>query len=1460
MSDHRNALVAMLALGALAVLALVAATALADPDISNPPTADWFFDSGNQVTITGKAWDINYNITVANKTHLTLSRCAFDIYDSWDLNALWMNVWWNGTMDLVDCTFLSSGDRGYFIVADGNITITGGKYAGMVQPGYRMGGLSAMGCYVSIDGATFSDTMGGPAIYAKNCDFIAKGVTVKGSGDSTHAAVYLYYTGNPMDRAFMVSLDGCFLNDNVGGGLKVESMRNWADVGIIISGCEVNNNDYVGLEFRLGAEYPTMDSTNGTIDISLTATDVIGNKDLGLWLYAYRWQLDGTAVTNVAIDGCTFENNNDGGVFMALGDTDTDISVSITRTTFKDNALNPYNWNVGGLLLDEWSHTGDLTVVLDGCTFDNNGRSGITIYQNGLMGTGSIDVKDTEFMDNQESGITLYFNQYYPKFAPISIERCGFSGHQYAAIFLGDNGLYGVGYELTVKDCDITGPDGGGLISDAAWESAGEVKWTVEGCDFTNLEGPAVEFGFGYVQADTTLELKDCTIDGTGGVRYTVMDSQDTVGATHHLYMESTDIKDTNGPAVEFLVYGYYGVGLMMEAKDVAITNALYSGIRALATTNYASTTMSIEIGIELTDVSIDGITGDGLNVGTDLIQYKGTRTLTADGLTILNTQKAVTLSGMRAEFWRTKLANTLRQDVTVITSEADLYAIDVSGIAEDKFQVIESGSIRFWYSLEIHVLWDTGKRVDNAVVEVMDNHHTLIGVYTQTPTVDIPVLTFNSFQLRETGLYTRSPYLLNVTYQALGRLMTVELDRFKNVTVELADHTPPRIFINEPVNGYVQQALSIKVRGSSYDSESGMDRVEVSMDNVEWFPTTSTTSWTHTFSVDTDMVRQSLGAFFIRARAFDKAGNTQETMITVRVDPFEPELLVEYPPVREGGFPTNQGTIQVRGVTEAGAFVTVNGIPVPLAGTYWNTAIDLVEGPNTVTVLSADALGNTNIVKLTVVLDTKSPYIVVLSPNEGEMFTTSTAIVSGQAEEGLAISVNGVELDYAAGSFNHAQALLRGENLITVRAVDPAGNVARITRTVWLDDVLPALMVSEPRDGSYLMAARFYVAGSTDIDSELTINDERVVLDHGTFRHEVIGVEGANRVHIVAVDPSGNTVEVTFTVNVDMLSPTMALAAPAADGTVVRNATYMVEGSAQGASKVLINGVLVVPDPAGAFNASFTLLEGVNRFTITAQDLAGNTVTITRNVVLDRQSPILVVKVPGIVLDRTGAWVYKTSKDGTPLMTIKGNTDSAVQVLVNGQLIPVGEDGYFEYTLALTAKTANQVTVRAVDTAGNEKVWTHTITHQYASAVDDEGFKVGWALLILGLIILLLAIVIAYMVVARAGGGVAEPEEEAELAPAPAPELEVAEKVPEPKPTPRTEEKAPEAGKEGEEVHEVVAPTSVAARPKTTAPRRPAATPGKEAPKPAAEEDKDLGDKDSESDLGADETDQEGM
>ena len=1465
----KRTLLALVALGALALVAIVAASALADPsDIDNPPTEDWVFDSGNAVTISAKTWDINYNVTVTGDSTLVFDRCVFDIYDLWDLNALWMSVHSDGSMVLKNCKFISSSELGYYIVADGDITLGGTTLSGMVQADYRPGALSANGCSVTLQDSTVTGITGGPAIAAVNCQFNAMNLNVKDSGDaSSHApAVLLNYNGNLWTDSFTATLDSCVISDNLGAGLRIESRLNKADLTIALSNCEIDRNGWNGLEIVFGDDYNwNTDSTNCTYDVSMVNCQIIDNRDLGIYAHIIQVRLDGTAAFNFAVDTCTIEGNNDGGMAIEIQTFDGVFNIDVKDTSIQDNSLNPMNWNIGGVYIYGVAITNPFDIDFDSTTIEHNGANGICAYLGSTDKTGStFDVVSCDIVKNQEAGVYISLFRSNAYFPTIRFDACTFDSNIWNGIYFYHQYNSNIKYDMVVKDCKFTTSSGGGIVSQGDWEYSDGITWDIEGCTFEDLEGPAILFEVRFAISGSTVTIADCHLTRTGGIRFYAYDSQDTAQPVHKLEVRNTDITTTSAAAIDAAVYGYYGVEFNMNLDTVAIKDAQFNGIRVLASTNYQSLSRSIEMAVELSQVSIDTVTGNGINVGTDRIQYRGTRTFMVDGLTVLNTQKGLNLQGVRGEIRAGKIANSLRQDLVVISSDMDLYSIDVSGISTNKFEVTEAGSIRFWYDLEVHVMWDTGLRVVDAVVQIKDNHHTIIYQFTQSASEDIPVLTLNTYQLRETGMYTRSPYLLNVTYKAINVLETVQLDSFKNVTVYLADHVAPSVFINDPASGTVQQALTVKLRGSSFDTESGMDKVEVSIDGQEWFQTASPTSWSHTFTVDEAGVIANAGVFVLRARGTDVAGNTATTMVTVGVDPFAPELLVQFPPDVLTGYQTDEVVLTVRGVTEAGASVLVNGEPVQLAGTLFNHDITLIEGKNTVTVTSSDALGNIISKKLTVVLDTKAPFIVLVAPKEGELFIKATANISGQAEDGLVITINNFVLDsahYHDGLFQYALSLVRGENLITVKAVDPAGNVARLTRTVFLDDVLPMLSVSEPRDGSHLRAASMTVIGSTDVDTLVMINDETVGLDHGTFQHSIVGVEGENAIHIVATDPSGNVATVTITVWVDTVAPTLDVSSPSKDGEIVRAADFYVMGVAEGASRLVINGLSIDLAENGSFSAPFSLLEGSNAFTIVAADLAGNQVTVRTTVVLDTHAPILIVRVDGLSKDKVGQWVFKT-EEGTTVMTIRGNTDGAVKILVNGQMVPIGEGGFFEYELPLTANAKSTVTITAVDAAGNEKVVTYQdVQHRYSSGTSDDGFKAGWALLIIGLIILLLAIVIGYMLVSRAGPGVAEPEaKEAELAPAPMPELEVEEEEEE------ELEKAPEAPKpEGEEVHEVKAPVAAAsaaptpARPKTTAPRRPVPVPSKEAPKPEAE-DKDLDEKDAESDLEAEESDQEGI
>jgi hypothetical protein len=79
--------------------------------------------------------------------------------------------------------------------------------------------------------------------------------------------------------------------------------------------------------------------------------------------------------------------------------------------------------------------------------------------------------------------------------------------------------------------------------------------------------------------------------------------------------------------------------------------------------------------------------------------------------------------------------------------------------------------------------------------------------------------------------------------------------------------------------------------------------------------------------------------------------------LLPVQVDSAAPSLEIVEP---LEGFRTQDKTVVVVGITEPGAYVTVNGVPVTVdAFGKFSTSVTVNEGKNTITIKSSDAAGN---------------------------------------------------------------------------------------------------------------------------------------------------------------------------------------------------------------------------------------------------------------------------------------------------------------------------------------------------------------------------------------------------------------------------------------------------------------------------------------------------------------------
>ena len=1445
---------ALFAIGAVAVIA--AGFALADPgDINNPPTEDWLFDSGDSVVIAYRIWDINYNITVTGGTLLVFDECTFTFSDPANIYTRWIQVWLDGSMIINNCTFKSTGSAKYYIMVVNSTTILGSTISGMKAPYWNSGGFTAYECDLTFRNTKIMDNEG-VAVWAKNCNLNGDNLMVTNSGvEGTDGAGFMavYTYTDYMDTYALIFQDSQF-NDNVGRGFGLRAYMNWADIMAEFNGCNWERNGQRGFDIYWGRD-GYYDGTNASLDLIVSDCYFAENYWDGLRYNQYDVSWDGTAFVNVTVDGCTFNKVRGSGMFVNVLFGDQTFNIKVNDCDFVENSLG----GRAGLALSNQYISSAWNAEVTNCRFSDNYEVGLHIEHRSSNTMGSTYlIKDCVFKNHIQS-IYLYNYRYGEYFNDFLIEGCDFSGSDGAGIHHHIEWSE-LPIDVTIRDCNFLNSDGGGIAATTSYDASAGVVWDIDDCTFEHLGGYAIDIMLDEVMSGATLDIANCMINDSMGVRFFVKDSWSSVAASNLLKVDNVVITETDGPAIDAMIYGFYGLEFNVYLKEVTIDVAMYNGIKALASTNFLSTFHTIKMDVSLIDVTVSNVDGNGLNLGTDRIDYRGERTIEVDNLEVSQTERAMMVSGLKGELKEITITGSNREDFMFISADVELYEPNLDSLDDGTVLIIESGSAKFWYRLNVKVEWDTGQWVENAVVEIMDNHHSLIGVYTQVDISGIPELFLVSFQFRETGFFTRSPYLLKVTFNAINERSSVVLDQNKDVTVKIQDHVAPKVFINEPLPGHIQRSTSIDVRGSSFDSESLVKMVEVSIDVIEWIDTMGTTSWSHTFTVSHQDVIDNGGMFIIRARAWDLANNSATTLTVVQVDPFPPELRIDFP---SDDYQTHMPTIEVRGVTEAGATVLVNGVETPVIGTLFSTYVDLVEGPNTITVTTVDILGNAQSIKMEVVLDTKPPYVVLLTPEDGEMFTEATCLVSGQAEDGLVISVNGVILtpgQYNNGTFNYVLSLNRGVNLVVVEATDTAGNHLIITRTVTLDDVMPILAIQSPMDGSHQSDLIITVIGTSDPDSFVLINDELVILDHGLFTHQIVGIEGLNRIVVKARDLAGNQVTTEMTVTIDVEPPTYVITQPEGDMDIVTTSDYILEGTTVGAVKVDVNGDEhdIVDN---AFSIPVTLLEGANRFVLTITDKAGNSVVTERRIYMDTIPPALVVRISGLQDNDVGEAVYKTEKGKPATRTFTGFTYDAIQVRINSELVPVSAEGYFVLDYSLNVNEYNPIVITAVDAAGNEATWNETVKHVFFKGVEDEGFSWGYVVLILGLILLIFAIIAGWWRL-----GKTEPEmemraveEEDVLAPAAMPEVKEEEDLEEEEEEEKIvideeEEEEEILIDEEEEVHELAPPPE---RPRTET-SRPDSGPSEDVT--IEIDEKDLEEKDADAEIGADDTDQEGI
>ncbi|MDT7780152.1 MAG: hypothetical protein QOC99_2664 [Acidobacteriota bacterium] len=570
-------------------------------------------------------------------------------------------------------------------------------------------------------------------------------------------------------------------------------------------------------------------------------------------------------------------------------------------------------------------------------------------------------------------------------------------------------------------------------------------------------------------------------------------------------------------------------------------------------------------------------------------------------------------------------------------------------------------------------------------------------------------------------------------------------------------DTTLPLVAITSPANNSATTATSITVSGTASDPGSPASGIaSVTLNNVAATFTPATGQWT------ISNVALALGSNTITAKAVDVAGNQSTATITITrqtpPDTTPPAISITSPANNSTTTATTttvSGTVSDPGTPSSGiARVMVNGAQAIITGNTWTiSGVALALGANTITATAFDNANNQTPASITVnrqqPSDTTLPTISITSPANNSTTTETLIDVSGTSSDpgtpssGVAtVTVNNLTATYDSTTGQwivHNVPLNIGPNTITAVVADVAGNHAsasiNVTRQQPPDMTAPTLTVTTPADGSSTTSDTVTFSGTVSDTganasgvARVTVNGTPATIDaNGAWTLAGVSLSmGQNTFNVRADDNANNqtvkSVSVTRQLPPDTQPPTVSINTPA-DGSSTEATTITVSGAASdsgtnasGVSQVTVNGqAATFNSQTGTWTISnFALAVGQNTITAVATDVVGNpstpaTVKVERKLP-DTQPPTLAVSSP--------ANNSSTTSDSVTFSGTASDTGSNASGVAH---VYVGESeaqydaqaGAWSVADVQLVIGVNQITVRAVDHAGNTATQSVTLTRQ---------------------------------------------------------------------------------------------------------------------------------------------------
>ncbi|MEH7300473.1 Ig-like domain-containing protein, partial [Neobacillus drentensis] len=392
----------------------------------------------------------------------------------------------------------------------------------------------------------------------------------------------------------------------------------------------------------------------------------------------------------------------------------------------------------------------------------------------------------------------------------------------------------------------------------------------------------------------------------------------------------------------------------------------------------------------------------------------------------------------------------------------------------------------------------------------------------------------------------------------------------------------------------------------------------------------------------------------------------------------------------------TDQST-EVKGTAEPGSFIRVlaNGMEIGTTTTNvdgtFTVSIPKQHSTVTIEVSATDASGNSSYVAMTSVQDVTPP----AKPVVKEVTNRDTS-VTGQTEPWVMVQINAGTVNCTAtadgnGKFLVSIPVQKAGTQLVVTVMDVAGNVSEKATVVVVDVSSEKPTVEEVTDQDTAVLGAAEAGASIVVKANGELIGEGSVGEDGRFSVGVPVQKVGTKLEVIAIDQAGNVSDVTTVVVKDGTPPSK----PRVNEVDDKHAAVTGEAEVGAQIVVKVNGTIIGRDVVGEdgkFRLVFALLEAGTKLIITCVDEAGNVSEEAEVVVKDITAPL-------------NPWVGEVTDVDT---TVFGEAEAGakVQVKVNGTVIgegSVGSDRKFAVKLSGAQKADTQLTITAIDAAGNE-------------------------------------------------------------------------------------------------------------------------------------------------------------